>query len=81
MTPEQWVTLGTIDAHGSLTMAAEEHRFEVDLIVRRPGQPDATVSREYVSKDAASTDKAAKEVWQGMDAGTLARMHPVNDGK
>lgn len=57
------------------------HRFEVDMIVRKPGQPDAVVSREYVSVDKASTDGAASEIWAGVSDDTKARMSPVADGR
>ena len=59
--------------------ANEEHLFEVDLIVRAAGQPDARISREYTSVDAASTDKAATEIFGAIDAKTRARMVGVND--
>lgn len=57
----------------------EQHKFEVELIVRGAGQPDAQVSREYQSFDAASTDKALKEIHDSIDVATLARMNGVND--
>ena len=79
MTPEQGPTTGTIDARGTLTRA-ESHVFEVRVTVSRPGQPDATVNREYRSKDAASTDKAIQEVWSGVSNEVKARMRTVNDG-
>ena len=59
---------------------SEQHVFEVEVRVSRPGQEDAHVYREYVSKDAASTDKAASEVWAGVSNDVKARMKTVNDG-
>jgi hypothetical protein len=46
-------------------MNDENRVFEVDLIVRAAGQPDARVSREYVSANKASTDGAAGEIFVG----------------
>ena len=65
-----------------IVVAAEEsHVFEVDLIVRGAGQPDMVISREYVSKDKASTDGAAGEIWSGVSPDVKARMRGVQDGK
>ena len=54
--------------------------FEVDLTVRAHGQPDTTISREYVSHEKASTDGVADEIWEGVADAVKAKMHPVNDG-
>ena len=59
--------------------AKEQHRFELEVRVSRPGQEDAVINREYVSQDAASTDKAASEIWAGVSNETKAHMCPVND--
>lgn len=60
---------------------SEEHTYEVDLIVRGAGQPDTVISREYQSQNAASTDKAAREIWEALGADAKARMRGVNDGR
>lgn len=80
MTPAIWPVLGTIDAHGTLTMA-EEHPYEIEVRVRAYGQEDAVLHREYVSRDSASTDKALKEVWDGVSQQTKARMRLVGDDR
>lgn len=54
--------------------------FEVDLIVRANGQEDVRVSREYVTSDAASTDKAARVIFDAIHNDERAKMRPVNDG-
>ena len=61
-------------------MSDDSRVFEVDLIVRSHGQPDVTVSREYVTSDAASTDKAARTIFDAIHADERAKMRPVNDG-
>ena len=67
-------------APAEIVVAAEEgHVFEVDLVVRAAGQPDMVISREYVSKDKASTDGAAGEIWNGVSPDVKARMRGVND--
>lgn len=62
-------------------MSEQPRIFEVDLIVRAHGQPDATVHREYTSPQKASTDGAAGEVWAGVSDEIKARMTPVADGE
>ena len=57
----------------------EQHRFEFELRVSRPGQKDAVINREYVSFDKASTDGAASEIWAGVSDEAKAHMCPVND--
>ena len=57
----------------------EQHRFELEVRVSRPGQQDAVINREYVSQDSTSTDKAIQEIWYSVSDATKARMHPVND--
>jgi hypothetical protein len=64
-----------------IVVAAEEHPFEIEVRVRAHGQEDAVLHREYISHDAASTDKAIKEVWDGMSAGTKSRMRLVGSDK
>lgn len=59
----------------------ESHLYELEVRVSRPGQPDATVHREYQSVDAASTDRAIQEVWGGVSNDIKARMHPVADDR
>jgi hypothetical protein len=87
-----WPIVGTIDQDGNATsyllappaeivVAAEEHPYELEVRIKAHGQEDAVLHREYVSKDAASTDKALKEVWDGMGAGTKARMRLVGSDK
>lgn len=56
----------------------ERHVFEVDVLVRANGQPDAIVSREYVSREKASTDGAVTEIWEAVSDDIKARMRPVN---
>jgi hypothetical protein len=85
---------GTLDVSGDLTwasnlpappaeivVAAEEHPYELEVRIRAHGQEDAVLHREYISHDAASTDKAIKEVWDGMSAGTKSRMRLVGSDK
>jgi preprotein translocase subunit SecA len=59
---------------------AEQHPFEVEIRVRAARQQDAVYAREYVSQDAASTDKALKELVTGISSDTLERMRGVQDG-
>jgi hypothetical protein len=61
-------------------MGDDTRVFEVDLIVRAAGQPDARVSREYVTADKASTDGAAGEIWAGVSDDVKAKCRTVNDG-
>jgi hypothetical protein len=44
-------------------MSEPQRVFEIDLIVRSHGQPDARVSREYVTSEKASTDGVAGVVF------------------
>jgi hypothetical protein len=62
-------------------MNDENRVFEVDLIVRAAGQPDARVSREYVSANKASTDGAAGEIFGAIDEAVKRNMRSVNDGR
>ncbi len=57
----------------------EQHRYELEVRVSVHGQEPAVINREYVSQDAASTDKAIQEVWAGVSNEIKAHMHPVND--
>lgn len=61
-------------------MSDEQHTYEVDVIVRANGQPDATIHREMVSSKA-STNDAAAELWECVGSDIKARMRPVNNGK
>jgi hypothetical protein len=82
MTPEQWVTIGTIDAQGTLTVAAEEqHHFELEIRIKAHNQPDAVLHREMTSKEKASTDGALGEFWGGVSPATKARMRDVDSDK
>jgi hypothetical protein len=58
----------------------EEHPFELEIVVRAHGQEDARISREYTSRDACSTDKAAREVWEGLVHDVKSRTRHVADG-
>jgi hypothetical protein len=57
-----------------------ENWFEVEVRVKAAGQEDAVIHREYVSQDAASTDKAAGQIWSGVSSDVKARMRTVNTG-
>jgi hypothetical protein len=62
-------------------MSDKESRcFEVQVRVSAAGQPDAVVNREYVTSDAASTDKAARTIFDAIHADERAKMRPVADG-
>lgn len=60
---------------------SESHPFELEVRVRAHGQEDAVSHREYVSNDAASTDKALKEIWDGVSNDVKARMRGVGDDR
>ena len=55
--------------------------FEVDLVVRAHGQDDYRISREYMTDTKASTDGAAREIWDAIPDAIRAKMRPVGDDR